>query len=237
MTTQHNTFANDFFQLFCAELNQFQKFCFSKEDEFNSYKKKDPQAKAILSLAIQSFDFGRGLKALQTNGNSSSSQMTLLRSLLECVVRIKYLMLFDDGLKNLRYADLNSYISRYMDALKAWPDRLKVDGKEPNSIKDAREAKAKFGEPLPKNFHKIETLLTQIALKDSEFKAQPAYSFYRELCPPAHSDLGYLHKRFFSNEKPPFSCESEIYECATAWLRSAGHDLNLVMNRLKAANA
>ncbi|PUE20311.1 DUF5677 domain-containing protein [Limnohabitans sp. 2KL-3] len=237
MTAQHNTSVNDFFQLFCVELDQFQKFCFAKEDKFNSYKKKDPQAVAVLCLAIQSFDFGRGLKALHTNGKSSSSQMTLLRSLLECVVRIKYLVLFDDGFQNLRYTDLNSYISRYMDAFKAWPDRLKVDGNEPKPIQDAREAKAKFGKPLPKDFHKIETLLTQIALKDSEFEALPAYSYYRELCPPAHSDLGYLHKRLFSNEKSPFSCESEIYECATAWLRSAGHDLNLVMNRLKAANA
>lgn len=237
MTAQHNTSANDFFEFFCVELDQFQKFCFAKEDEFNGYKKKDPQAIAVLCLAIQSFDFGRGLKALHTNGKSSSSQMTLLRSLLECVVRIKYLVLFDDGFQNLRYADLNSYISRYMDALKAWPDLLKVDGKEPKPIEDAREAKAKFGKPLPKNFHKIETLLMQIALKDSEFKAQSTYSSYRELCPPAHSDLGYLHRRLFSSEKSPWSCESEIYECATNWLRSAGQDLNLVMNRLKAANA
>lgn len=237
MTAQHNTSTNDFFEFFCVELDQFQKFWSAKEDEFNGYKKKDPQAKAVLCLAIQSFDFGRGLKALHTNGKSSSSQMTLLRSLLECVVRIKYLMLFDDGFQNLRYADLNSYISRYKDALKAWPDRLKVDGNEPKPIQDAREAKAKFGKPLPKDFHKIETVLTQIALKDNEFKAQPTYSYYRELCPPAHSDLSYLHKRLFSNEKYPWSCESEIYECATDWLRSAGEDLNLVMNRLKAANA
>lgn len=237
MTAQHNISANDFFQLFCAELDQFKKFCFAKEDEFNSYKKKDTQAVAILSLAIQSFDFGRGLKALHTNGKSSSSQMTLLRSLLECVVRIKYLILCDDGFQNLRYADLNSYISRYTDALKAWPDRLKVDDKEPKPIQDAREAKAEFGKPFPKDFQKIETLLTQIALKDSEFEAQSIYSFYRELCPPAHSDMGYLHKRFFSNEKSPFSCESEIYECATAWLQSAGHSLDSVMNRLRAANA
>jgi hypothetical protein len=238
MTTQHNISANDFFKLFCAELDQFQEFCFAKEDEFNSCKKKDPQAIAILSLAIQSFDFARGLKALHANGKSSSSQMTLLRSLLECVVRIKYIDLYDQvGLNNLIRTDLDARIKRYKVAEKVWPKVLDIDDQKQNAIlsdKKALEELEKKGFQIIKS---VEVLLAKIGDKNSEVIAAELYSAYRELCPPAHSDLDYLLKRLFTDKKSPFSCESEIYECATYWLRSAGHDLNLSMNRLKASNA
>ena len=238
MTAQHNTSENDFFELFCAELGQFQEFCFAKEDEFNSYKNKDPQAIAILSLAIQSFDFGRGLKALHANGKSSSSQMTLLRSLLECVVRIKYIDLYDQvGLNNLIYTDLDARIKRYKVAEKVWSKVLDVDNQKHNanlSDKKALEDVKKKGSEIIKS---VEILLARIGDKNSEVKAAELYSAYRELCPPAHSDLDYLLKRLFTDKKTPFSCESEIYECAVAWIQSAGHSLDSVMNRLRAVNA
>jgi len=237
MTAQHNTSENNFFELFCAELKRFDSFFSANKNEFYGFKTKEPQATAVLCLSFQCIDFGLGLQALHTNRKSSSSQMVLLRSLLECVVRIKYLELFDEGFQNLRYADLKAFTSRYNDAAKAWPDRLKKGDKEPDAIVRAKEELKKFGSKPPKDFHKIEKLLAEIESKQIEIKAKALHSFYRELCQPAHSDLGHLYKRFFSADDYPFSCQSEIYECAAAWIQSAGHSLDSVMNRLRAVNA
>lgn len=228
----------ELYQSFCAELQRFQEICTKNQNSFNRFENKSNIGFILLLLCGQSHDFGVALKKLMSTGQSStSSQMTLLRSLLECVIRIKYIELFDQiGLKNLIYTDLNARIDRYKVAEKAWPEMLKVDGKEPNAILLDSEARDKFKSSGCQIIGKIEKLLTEITTKESDIKAKELYSFYRELCPPAHSDLHYLSKKSAEN-KCAFTSQGSIYECAAAWINSAGHSLDSVMNRLRLANA
>jgi hypothetical protein len=234
MTSVEDLLVPQAHRAYCAELERLQKNLLEQQARYNA--SKDRVFLAAYLLANQCQDFGEGLRLLPTSTTlASSSQQTLLRSLLEAALRLIFVdQLGEEGLNKLWRVDLDERDKRLKVAIEVWADyseEVAIWGPVTWDGEDAISELERLGFKKPRDGLGVEKLITECKDKVKPNQAKKIYSLYKELCPAAHSELGYLTQRCHLGVNASQLAKAKCFELASLLVEAVNASLMNIYSR------